>query len=111
MTDIVTKTDEIGTYTETSDGRILLVPPAVAVMGISGTGKTYSISTFLEAGLKVAVLCTEPGAVETLLDSCRDRKISVDNLHYHQMISAAPGWDALFDIAKKVHQNNYAQLT
>lgn len=87
-----------------------IIPPAIALMGYPGTGKTDSLATLLSAGLEVFVLGTEPGAMETLIDSCERRKISLEKLHYHQLITAAPGWDAIMDQATKVKGQNYEQL-
>lgn len=52
------------------------------LLGASGSGKTWSISTLLEAGLKVFVVVTEPRGLETLLDACETKGLAIDNLHW-----------------------------
>jgi hypothetical protein len=54
----------------------------VLLMGPSGTGKTYSIGTLVDAGLKVFYIALEPG-LETLLGYYRDNGKPVPpNLHW-----------------------------
>jgi predicted ATPase len=50
------------------------------LLGASGSGKTYSIRTLLDAGLEVFVLFTEPG-MEVLADCPRLRR---DDRQRHQ---------------------------
>lgn len=89
----------------------VITPPSVALMGPSGSGKTYSVSTFLEAGIEVFFLGTEPGAVETLVDSVSRRKLDMNLVHYHQMKIAAPGWDAIQKNIELVGSMSYEALS
>jgi len=89
----------------------LLKGTATLLEGAPGSGKTYSIPTLIEAGLEVFVLVTEPGGEESLLDSMRDRNLSLDKLHYHYIAPAAPAWSDLQDMAKKINTMNYEDLT
>lgn len=68
----------------------------VMLMGATGTGKTHSIRTLVEAGLEVFVLFTEPG-METLAD------IPSDKLHWHYIPPAAPDWADMVDSATKIN--------
>lgn len=88
-----------------------LSPPSVLLMGPSGTGKTYSISTALAAGLEVFFLGTEPNSTDSLLDSVKRRGLPMDKLHWHQLDIPAPSWQALMDNATMVKQMSYESLS
>lgn len=66
------------------------------LMGATGSGKTHSIRTLVEAGLEVFVLFTEPG-METLAD------VPSDKLHWHYIPPAAPDWSDMIDSATKIN--------
>lgn len=85
-------------------------PPSVLLMGMPGTGKSYSLSTLLKAGLHVAILGTEAGFIDTVLDACATRKIPLDNLHWHALQNAAPSWDALEQVGKTTAAMSYESL-
>lgn len=78
-------------------------PPAALVAGASGSGKTSSIATQLLGGLKVFVVVTEPGGVESLLDSCERLKAPVDRLHWTSCMPAAAGWSGLEEMITKIN--------
>jgi hypothetical protein len=86
-------------------------PPSVLLMGPSGTGKTYSVPTLLAAGLEVFVLITEPNGLDTLLDSCRVRKLDTARLHWHYVEPASPGWTAMTQMAQTVSSMGYDDIT
>lgn len=67
------------------------------LMGGTGTGKTYAIQTFIEAGVTPFVLSTEPG-IESVLGG-----IPPDKLHWHYIPPANVGWSELLDSAKKIN--------
>lgn len=79
-----------------------LQPPSILLMGASGSGKTYSISTLLEAGLNVFVVSTEPHGLDTLLDVVAERKLDLAKLHYTYVSPARPGFGKLADMAKLI---------
>ena len=66
------------------------------LLGESGSGKTYSLRTFIEAGLDLFVLQTEPGG--TVLSDLPKEKY-----HYHYLAPANPSWDAMKDSATKIN--------
>jgi hypothetical protein len=80
-------------------------------MGPTGTGKTSSIVTLIEAGIEVFFIGTEPGAVEVLIDAMQRRNLPMDKLHYHQMNVVAPGWAALEMNVKLVKELSFADLS
>lgn len=86
--------------------------PKVILMGEPGSGKTQSITTLIEAGLKVFVVFTEPG-MEVLEDHRRGRPVysCAQGLHWRYHPVATPSWSDLATIAKLIHEFSYQQLT
>lgn len=83
------------------------------LMGPSGTGKTYSISTLCNTalGLEVFYLATEPG-LETLLGVWADKGLPIpQNLHWHYMQPKAAGFSSLLNAADLVGKFNLKQLS
>ena len=87
-----------------------LQPPSILLMGETGTGKTDSLLTYIEAGLELFVLSTEPNGIESLIDSVHRRKLSIDKLHYHQLLPTAVGWDSQLDLATMTNTKSYEAL-
>ena len=75
------------------------------LLGASGTGKTHSIRTLVEAGLEVFVLSTEPGIESVLGD------IPTEQLHWHYIAPASVGWAELQDSAKKINSFDMKTLS
>lgn len=82
---------------------MILQPPAVLLAGPSGSGKTSAIATALNNGLEVFALITEPGGVESLLDSAERIKAPIDKLHWASALPASAGWAGLEDMLTKVN--------
>lgn len=76
----------------------------VLLMGASGTGKTHSIRTLVDAGLEVFVLFTEPG-MEVLAD------VPSDKLHWHYIPPASPDWGDMIDSATKINKLSLKSLS
>lgn len=93
------------------DPATIVRAPAVLLCGPPGTGKTYALSTLLEAGLKVFVISTEPGGLETLIDACISKRIPFDNLHYRSIQPARNGFDTLEAMATTVSKLSYEHLS
>jgi hypothetical protein len=77
----------------------------VLLMGPTGSGKTYSIRTLIEAGITPFVIATEPGIQDTLGD------IPPDKLHWHYVGPATVPWKTLIDTANKINKLSYEGLT
>lgn len=88
-----------------------LQPPAILLAGESGSGKTYSISTLLEAGLEVFVIVTEPVGVESLIDVVMEKKLDMNKLHWKQITPARQGFGDLKAMAEKIGAMTYDSLT
>ena len=74
---------------------VQLKPPATMLIGATGTGKTYSITSMLRAGLEVFVLVTEPTGVETLIDACHEQKLDMSKLHWKLVKPASDSLEVL----------------
>ena len=79
--------------------------------GPPGSGKTTSLVTAIKAGLKLAVIVTDPGGEESLLEAMERENLPMDKLHYAYVAAAAPSWDALSDMGKKINLMSYKDLT
>lgn len=90
---------------------VALQPPSVLLMGAAGSGKTYALSTFIEAGIDLFVIGTEPNAADSILDSVRERKLDVARVHFHAVTPAPPGWDEMDEIARIVQSKSYEDLS
>lgn len=89
---------------------MILQPPATLLVGPSGSGKTSAIATQLLAGLEVFVVMTEPGGVESLLDSVLRLNAKVDRLHWTTCLPAAAGWSGIEEMLTKINTMDQKQL-
>ena len=81
------------------------------LLGAPGAGKTWSLTSYIKAGLELFVLITDPGGEETLIDSLESQNLPIDKLHWQYIAPAAPSWDILKDMAKKINLMTYEDLT
>lgn len=88
-----------------------LKAPSVLLLGPTGTGKTWAISTLLEAGLETFVISTEPNGIDSLLDACQQKKLDLSRLHYSSIQPARSGMSGLLEMAKKVSVMNFESLS
>lgn len=89
---------------------MILQPAATLVEGAPGSGKTDVTATYIEAGIETFVIMTEPGGVESLLDSCERRKLPIDKLHYTSVLPAAAGWSALTDMINVIGTTGFDDI-
>lgn len=93
----------------------ILAPPAPAIVprspipgakillqGGSGSGKTFSIKTFVQAGITPFVIFTEPG-MDTL-------EITCPQYHYRYIAPALSEWNALAAMAENVNKFTYEAI-
>jgi hypothetical protein len=85
--------------------------PSVLLMGAPGSGKTHSLSTIIESGLELFVICTEPGGMETLLDTLASKSLPITKLHWRVIPPARPGFEALRSMGEKISQFNFDTLS
>ena len=79
--------------------------------GPPGSGKTTSIITAIKAGLNLAVIITDPGGEESLLDAVKLYDVDLDRLHYAYVAPATASWANLRDMATKINMMGYEDLT
>lgn len=84
-------------------------PPSILLMGASGTGKTYSISTLLKAGLECFLVVTEPHGLETLLDVTGPEELQ--RLHWAHIEPARPEFKTQVNLAKLISSSNQQALS
>lgn len=85
--------------------------PAILLIGGSGGGKTYSLTTLLEAGLELFVFVTEPNGLETLIDTAVKKNLPVDRIHYMVISPTRSGFDVLSQLAKTVSTSSFDGLS
>jgi hypothetical protein len=81
---------------------MILQPPATLLVGPTGTGKTAAIPTQLLAGLDVFAVVTEPGGVDSLLDSVTRLNAPIEKLHWTTCLPASSGWAGLEEMITKI---------
>lgn len=86
-------------------------PPSTLLLGTPGSGKTDSIATLIEAGLDLFFFAIEPNALDSLLDSVRRRNLDMSKLHWMSIMPANPDLTALLDMATKIGQMTYEDLS
>lgn len=88
-------------------------PPSILLAGAPGAGKTDVLTTFVEAGIETFVLITEPGGVESLLDSMERRRLDMSKLHWMEAIPAmvdVPTMEKLFSIVGSTSYEDIAKI-
>lgn len=85
-------------------------PPASLLMGDSGQGKTDALISYIEAGLELFVLVTEPTGVETLVDSARRRKVDMNKLHWKLVKPSNMNIASMITAANNTNLNSVGEL-
>jgi hypothetical protein len=80
----------------------ILQPPSVLLQGASGSGKTSSLPTYIQSGVELFVIGTEPSFVDSLIDRCRVLNLDMKKLHWMTVLPATEGWDALEEMARVI---------
>lgn len=85
----------------------LLSAPKTLLIGATGTGKTHSLRTYLEMGsaMKLFAIYTEPNGPEVNDDLPRDQ------YHFRYIPAVAPNWDAMLELAQKIHTLSFDSLS
>lgn len=85
-------------------------PPAILLAGAAGSGKTYSLSTLIEAGLEVFCLFTDPGGEESFIDSIMARKLDMKKAHWATVPLATTTWEDFGEISAMINRLSYSSL-
>lgn len=80
------------------------------LLGTPGSGKTYSLTTFIEAGIPLFILGTDPGFEESILDAMQRKNLDVNMLHYAYVPPVTQGFNAIREVAQKTNAMSYADL-
>lgn len=88
-----------------------LQPPSSIVMGAAGSGKTTALVSYIEAGLELFVIGTEPNCADSLIDAMRERKLPMEKLHWHQVLPVAAGWSSINSMITTVNAMSYEDIT
>jgi len=97
--------------TPAPEHQVSLKAPVTLLMGEPGTGKTTALTTYIEAGLELFVLITDPGGEEALLDEMSKKKLPMDKLHWNYVAASSLDWDVFEDMAKKIGAFSYSDLS
>lgn len=88
----------------------MIKPPSVLLCGAAGAGKTYSLSTLVEAGLEVFAIFTDPGGEESFVDSIMDRGLDMEKVHWSYTPLTTTDWNDFGQIAKMISTLSYSAL-
>lgn len=81
------------------------------LLGPPGSGKTTSLVTFIEAGLDLFVIGTDPGFEESILDAIAKKGLDINKFHYRYIAPSSPSWTAMLDNANKINMMTYESLS
>jgi hypothetical protein len=87
-----------------------LKPATVLLLGAVGTGKTYSLASWIKAGKSLRVLFTDPGGEESLLDAIMEQKLPIDNVHWTYVAPASTDWKTMEEVAQRITMSGYEDL-
>ena len=85
--------------------------PKVLLMGPPGSGKTWSTSTLLAAGIEVFYLATEPNAIDVVLDACNKKNIPIDRFHWNYVPPSTASWKSMKEVSRIINTNTYQGVT
>ena len=85
-------------------------PAATLLMGAPGTGKTTSLISYIEAGLELFVVITDPGGEEALIDQVIKSGADINKLHWKYIPAAATSWATAEAVASRVNTMSYEAL-
>lgn len=81
------------------------------LVGPPGSGKTTSLITFIEAGLDLFVIGTDPGFEESLLDAMHRKRLPLEKLHHQYIAPASTPWESFIASAKQIGMLNFEGLS
>lgn len=88
----------------------LLLPPSTMLIGAAGSGKTTSLVSLMECGLKLRMLATEPTAPNRVIEEMKKRNLPINMFDWKFISPAVPSWDALKESAKIINSMTLKQI-
>lgn len=79
---------------------------SVLLLGESGTGKTHSLQTLIEAGITPFVIFTEKG-----MSTLAKANIDPSKCHWHYISTATQDWGAMEQMAGNINKMSYDSLS
>ena len=76
------------------------------LLGESGCGKTHSITTLIEAGIKPFIIFTEKG-----MSTIAKLGIAPEDCHWKYISTATQDWGSMEDMSKNIHKMSYDSLS
>lgn len=84
--------------------------PKVMLQGDSGSGKTHSLITLIEAGITPFIIFTEPG-MSTLAKALEEHNIPLEKCHWKYISTSSQDWSAMLNMSQKINTLSYDGLT
>lgn len=82
----------------------------VMLLGSTGSGKTHSIATLVEAGVKPFVIFTEPG-MATLSKVLKEKGLSEDACAWHYVAPAKQDFDSMIKMSENLNKMTFEMIT
>lgn len=86
-------------------------PPAVLLMGGTGSGKSFSLPTSIRAGLETFVLITEPDGAASLVDSVTKNNLDMNKLHWATALPAVQGWKGIEALINEISMKDFETIS
>jgi hypothetical protein len=80
------------------------------LLGATGTGKTHSIVTLVEAGITPYVVFTEPG-MSTLAKVMKDKGVPEDAVKWHYISPASQDFKSMITMAENLNRMTFDMIT
>lgn len=89
----------------------ILQPPSTILIGSPGSGKTDVLTTYAKAGIEMFVITTEPGGVESLIDSADRRGADMNKIHWSSIFPHTGDFTALDTMTTDIGNKDYEGLS
>lgn len=89
----------------------MIQPPSILNMGAPGSGKTWSLSTFIANKIRTFVVFTEPTGPDSFIDAIQKQGLDMELAHWSYLPPASPGWSALREAGLLANALSYKDLS
>jgi len=80
------------------------------LLGESGSGKTHSLTTLVEAGIEPFIIFTEPG-MSTIGKALKEKGLPEDAIKWRYISKATQSWDAMKKMATNINRMSFEMIT